>query len=249
MPLSVAGQPPYRAAAERAIAASRARSPVRSRDFKQQCPPMQHIKSFAQAQAAADLAYRYVRTYQERQLSPDVTQKHASLAPVAKAPTRPNPAVVFDIDATLLHDTDDVKTPARPIPSMVNLLNRLQSDGASIALVTARLDDASMRRDTESTLKTLGISGWKHLHLAPESARVNMAAVSHWKHKTRKEIAKKERGPIVLSVGDQWGDLIPLSTEKDIDDMDVAFGVRHAPYLLVRPHDGVTMWGLKLLDV
>lgn len=235
--------PPYRAPS------IRARSPVRSRDFRQQCPPVQHIKSFAQAQAAADLAYRYVRAYQERQLSPNVTQKHASLAPVSKAETRPKPAVVFDIDATLLHDTDDVKTPAKPIPSIVELLNRLQSDGASIALVTARLDDASMRRDTENTLKTLGISGWKHLHLAPESARVNMAAVSHWKHKTRNEIAKKERGPIVLSVGDQWGDLIPLSAEKDIDDMDEAFGVRHAPYLLVRPHDGVTMWGLKLLDV
>ena len=239
------------AAVPRGVAFSSASSPKRAtRDFRSQCPPVQHIKSFSEAQAAADLAYKYVRAYQERG-SAEHARKYAAAAPAAKAAKAAavKPTVVFDIDATLLHDSDSPKQPAKPIASMVDLLRKLQSHGVQIALVTARLDDSSMRLDTETTLRSLGISDCKHLHLAPEAARRNMAAVSHWKHKTRGEIAKKERGPIVLSVGDQWGDLIPLSAERDIDAMDEAFGVRHAPYLLVRPHDGVTMWGLKLLDI
>jgi hypothetical protein len=37
-----------------------------------------------------------------------------------------------------------------------------------------------------------------------------------------------------------------LSDDGDIESMDAYFRVEKEPYLLVRPEDGVSAWGLKL---
>ena len=205
------------------------------------------MRSFTDLGAAANLAYNFVKAYAQRAHAPALAKRHArSLTAVAAKAHLP--LVVFDIDATLLNESETNKGPAVPIRQTLELLSKLQKLGVHLALVTARLDEPQMRRDTEATLKTMGLQTWNHLLLAPAAARVNMAAVSRWKHSKRAELAKAMRQPVVLSVGDQWGDLLPLRADKDIDSMDAAFGVRHAPFQLVRPHDGYTMWGLKLLD-
>jgi hypothetical protein len=222
-------------------------SPKR-KEFKTHCPPLQHVQSFLFPQDAADIAYKYVNAYR-RLGSIELVHKHiAALSGVIdKGPQHSADIilVVFDIDATLLNETDDG---VKPIAAIVDLFMKLQKIGAYLVLVTARLDDQETRIQTEQSLRTIGIKTWKELWLAPASARINMAAVSRWKHSKRAEVAKKMHQPIVLSVGDQWGDLIPLSREKEIDNLDAAFDVKKSPYQLVLPHDGYTMWGLKLLD-
>ena len=206
---------------------------------------IQSVRSFSHPEPAADLAYKFVQAYTQRGKSAALAKQHARSLPSAQGTQAP--LVVFDIDATLVNESED-GCAAQPLDATLDLLKKLQKLGVHLALVTARLDEPQMRRDTEATLRKLGLSAWNHLLLAPETARVNMAAVSRWKHSKRAELARSLKQPVVLSVGDQWGDLLPLKADKDIDAMDAAFGVRHAPFQLVRPHDGYTMWGLKLLD-
>jgi predicted secreted acid phosphatase len=227
--------------------AASAASPQRKRALPTKPLAIQAVRSFTDLGAAANLAYNFVKAYAERAHAPKLAKQHARSLP-SVAPKAHLPLVVFDIDATLLNESETGKAPAVPIKQTLELLKKLQKLGVHLALVTARLEESQMRQDTERTLKALGLQPWNHLLLAPPAARVNMAAVSRWKHSKRAELARSLKQPVVLSVGDQWGDLLPLRADKDIDAMDSAFGVRHAPFQLVRPHDGFTMWGLKVLD-
>ena len=214
------------------------------------CPPIQIIARFATLAPAALMASQCVHAYVARGNVQRLTATHApllhkSLGGLSNANDqggRASPIVVFDIDDTLLSETTGK---VKPIESAIQLFNHLQNTGAYPVLVTARLNDTSMQRLTVSSLQKLGIRDWKELHLAPASARKSMTAVSKWKHSIRAATAKRMKQPVVLSVGDQWGDLLPLGADEDIDDMDEAFGVRE-PYQLVRPQDGYTLWGLKL---
>jgi len=206
---------------------------------------IQSVRSFSRAEPAAELAFKFVQAYTQHGKPLALAKQHARSLPSAQG--KAAPLVVFDIDATLVNESED-DSPAQPLEATLELLRKLQKLGVHLALVTARLDEPQMRRDTEATLRKLGLSSWHHLLLAPQSARGSMAAVSRWKHSKRAELARSLKQPVVLSVGDQWGDLLPLKADKDIDAMDTAFGVQHAPFQLVRPHDGYTMWGLKLLD-
>lgn len=229
--------------------------------FNAECPPVQHVMSFGSAESAAATALNYAKAYSALNGDIDLVRKHAdshfqylplqhlgksSSSTSATSATAKTILAVFDIDATLLNEDDDDKL--HPIQPLIDLHNKLIDMGAHTALITARLDKPDIRKHTEDSLEKLRVRGWNELHLSPSQVRKNMATVSRWKHATRGEIAKRKKQPIVLSVGDQWGDLIPLSQEKEIDDMDKAFGVRYSPYQLVRPYDGYTLWGLKLLD-
>jgi hypothetical protein len=211
------------------------------------CPPIQIIARFATLGPAALMASQCVHAYVARGNVQRLTATHApllhkSLGGLSSDESRTSPIVVFDIDDTLL---SEVTGKVQPIESAIQLFNQLQSAGAYSVLVTARLNDTSMQRMTASSLQKIGIRDWKELHLAPASARRSMTAVSKWKHSIRAAAARRMKQPVVLSVGDQWGDLLPLGADEDIDDMDEAFGVRE-PYQLVRPQDGYTLWGLKL---
>ena len=63
---------------------------------------------------------------------------------------------------------------------------------------------------------------------------------------TRKEIAQSYKCPITLSVGDQWGDCLVLNKDQDLETLDTIVGVESTPYILMRPHDQVSLWALKL---
>ena len=118
--------------------------------------------------------------------------------------------------------------------------------GVEIHLITARLDCKEMIEASKEEMKELGVK-YHSLTLAPPYARKNMASVSQWKMLTRKSIAKLDtHNPIVLTVGDQWGDMVVLKTDDNIDDLNDAFKVYEKPYVLCRPEDKVSLWGLKL---
>ena len=165
--------------------------------------------------------------------------------------TGPEPRLVavFDIDDTILRDRNDRFTLN---PAIVNLYNQLISIGVDTHLVTARANDAVTVKWTSDQLSILGIApaspgllGYASLHLAPESRRKSMTDVSQWKMEKRRDIGIRAHAPIVLTVGDQWGDMVVLSEDADIDALDAAFAPGK-PWKVVRPHDDVSLWGLKL---
>lgn len=149
---------------------------------------------------------------------------------------------VFDIDDTLIRDRSDHFTLN---PAVVRLFQSLVALGVEVHLVTARLADAETTAWTRDQLAEMGIAGYASLRLAPDRRRGSLADVSKWKMEQRRAIARAAGAPIVLTVGDQWGDMVTLDDDAHIDLLDVAVAPRQ-PWKVVRPNDGVSLWGLKL---
>lgn len=165
-----------------------------------------------------------------------------------KIKTQPKAVIVFDIDDTLLFDVQASSNRSQnviPHQVVVDLLLRLRQLETEIHLVTARLNDADYIKDTEKELESLGLS-YDTLTLAPAKARTSMSAVSLWKMQVRKRIASATGAPITLTVGDQWGDMVVLREDDQIDELDDQFAANSLPYIVLRPHDQVSLWGLKL---
>lgn len=69
-----------------------------------------------------------------------------------------------------------------------------------------------------------------------------MSDVSRWKATERSKYA-----PVLLTVGDQWSDIIVIENDDDIDALDAFLKTIDSPWLLVRPHDKIAEYGLKLM--
>ena len=163
--------------------------------------------------------------------------------------------IVADIDDTFVISDDAFgEEAALPLVAVVVLLQQLVAAlgrRVHIHFVTARLHDPHDSTTHEWTLDQLRkIRAPPHssLHLAPEAARVSRVAVSRWKFAVRKSIALAAHAPIVLTIGDQVSDLMPLDTEEGFERFEAQIGADTTPYALVRPGDGVSLWGLKLRD-
>ena len=202
------------------------------------------VRQFDDGKQAAKAALKLVEEYLK--LVPSQSQREKMIAKyahcVGKGGSQASAIAVFDIDDTLVFDMQPMSVPH---PAIVNLLQDLHNLGVSIHLVTARLDEPSMHDETLNELRRLGIK-YKSLHLAPAEARITMPHVSEWKMRTRRNIATEHSCAVTLTVGDQWGDMVVLEDEKSIDKLDREFGTRVLPYLIVRPEDNVSLWGLKL---
>jgi hypothetical protein len=156
----------------------------------------------------------------------------------------------FDIDDTILHDSDS-SSGIEPNFAVLQLLHRLFELNVDIHLITARRDDEEMRTLTLEELHgkdpQVNVKGmYKSLSMAPEKERENMSTISRWKMKCRKSIAQYYKCPITVSVGDQWGDCLVLNSDDDLDKLDDIVGVKDEPYVVMRPHDKVSLWALKL---
>lgn len=152
--------------------------------------------------------------------------------------------VAFDIDDTLVRAAD-----GRAIGPMVELCAQLMARRIACHFITGRLDDAGgqMHLSTISQLAQLGMrvgTSYDSLILAPAAARVTMSALSQWKRDQRSAIVIGVRGVtaervraanlkasislllpqpmLLLSIGDQWGDMLPLGTDFDISSLDAA---------------------------
>jgi hydroxymethylpyrimidine pyrophosphatase-like HAD family hydrolase len=199
---------------------------------------------------ALKLVLAYTLEVQDAETKEHLAEKYAPEVLGRKISRRKNAraVVVFDIDDTLLFDVQVASARSQniiPHQIVVDLLLRLRQLGAEIHLVTARLHDAAYFKETEKELKTLGIV-YNSLTLAPQKARVDMSSVSLWKMQIRKKIASETRGPITLTIGDQWGDMVVLTEDEQIDEYDEKFAANSVPYIVLRPADKVSLWGLKL---
>jgi hypothetical protein len=213
------------------------------------------VAQYADGAAAVTHALRLVVTYMLRvQAHDEVAREYAPLAVRGHAREAAHPPgsalLVFDIDDTLLFDVGEDAPRAQtviPHQDVVDLMRRTHQLGAEIHLVTARLNDREMVAETRHELERLGLDGlYASLTLAPARARTSMAAVSRWKMAQRRRIASERRCAVTLTVGDQWGDMVALDDDDDIDMLDDRFAAHTMPYILVRPRDTVSLWGLKL---
>lgn len=206
---------------------------------------MQVIASFSDPREAVVQALSQVLAYRESGDPAKLAAQYAKdIAPfVTERAVAKKPLVVFDIDDTLINDKKDAFILN---PAVVALYDGLVKEGANVHLVSARNNDKDTLQWSKDQLKVLGIEGYAGLWHAPSKWRNTMAKISEWKRDQRKALAKQYKSPVILTVGDQWGDSLPLSSDGDIDLMDKEFKTKRTPWLLLRPLDGVSLWGLKL---
>jgi hypothetical protein len=174
--------------------------------------------------------------------------KNVTLKKHSSSSSTKNGVAVFDIDDTvLLDDSSTSRNVTIPNSMIIELFKKLKNLDIEIHFVTARLKCDEMIEETKKELETLGLEGlYDTLSLAPQNHRKNLATISLWKMNQRKKIAEKSNQCIILSVGDQWGDLIVIKSENDIKTFDDKYRSYSAPYIVIRSNDGVTLWGLKL---
>lgn len=120
---------------------------------------------------------------------------------------------IFDLDETVLHYYGDGMHDCK-IPKCVrSLLGYLRDNGVQIFFITARREN--MRDETEKTLDKLGI--WDpeqdKIFLKPDDFPKNRSSV--FKSRMRKQIQKNNYF-ILLNVGDQFSDLIPVHYWKQM---------------------------------
>lgn len=163
--------------------------------------------------------------------------QHATQLLTEKASGRADQHVVFDIDDTLIFD-DNRQTPNVQIK---HLLDVVRAYGYKVHLVTARQRSADVSRWTREELRRQGIQ-YDTLALAPESARATLASVAKWKHSQR-----SKHQPCVMSIGDQWGDILLIESDVHLESLNKVHDVRSTPWLIMEPQDKVTLYGFKLM--
>ena len=216
------------------------------------------LQKYDDPQEAVTHALKLVHSYMELDSKDSIAKKYTpNIFNRLKSVRKTSAIVCFDIDDTLIFDVSNVRNPKKINPNLhvIKLMERLSQLGAEIHLITARVNDPDFIIETKKELELYGIfeneSGrpgalYKSLTLAPNRVRTTMASISNWKMVIRKRIATACKRSITLTVGDQWGDMVVLKHENQIDQFDKEHSVHEKPFIILRPQDGVSLWGLKL---
>ena len=149
-----------------------------------------------------------------------------------------HPAVVFDIDATLLFNTQNNQCEGVQHCPMVALYNLCLKNNIAIFLITARTIGG--RSFTEKQLECLKLRNYKRLFLRPPSYR-SWEDIAAYKSHAR-DIIRNHGYNILLNAGDQWSDLI-ASTQSCLDSLE---RTKTSPFMLVSPIVEDVRWCLKL---
>jgi len=159
----------------------------------------------------------------------------------ARARGAPAPAVIMDIDDTLVHDKSDGWTANEPVIALFHFAREL---GAPVHLITARAEDPAVRAWTEDQLRALGLAGYQSLQLLRDADRDTVVTVSRGKRRLRDRVVRGGGGaPAALTVGDQWTDATEIASDRELDALDAEF---RGPYVVGRCEDGTCRWFLKL---
>lgn len=107
------------------------------------------------------------------------------------------PAVVFDIDATLVHEQ-------ATIPSVLRLYETAKALGAARFIITARSDDG--RTYTRNELRRHGIEEPRHLFMHPRHAPCSSSAEAGQAKEAARRRIEKRGYSVILNVGDAFHD-------------------------------------------
>ena len=105
---------------------------------------------------------------------------------------KPNQAVVFDIDDTLIDSLT-----RRPIKIVMNMYNYCVERGYTIYIITARTHNEPNLKRTLEELQSIGVTKG-NLYMRPSGRNSSL-----WKRDTRKNILEE----VVMSIGDKHGDI------------------------------------------
>lgn len=171
---------------------------------------------------------------------------HESLDKIIDAADPTKYSIVFDIDETLLFPDKRLKRQRLNTP-LVRLYRKVIKAGFQVFLVTARPDTGDNTLLTLKELKRDGIDLYTGLYMLPHGRSRSAKSVGTFKHETRLAIAKRTKRKILLTVGDQWTDVMPVHSKRSIESLDQKYGKKM--FLLIKkPSTGVE-WGLKLPDL
>lgn len=159
-------------------------------------------------------------------------------------PRCPSPAVVFDVDETLLlnHPSDDGRF--RPNPSVVELYNYASSAGAIPYVVTARRKSPWSVAFLRKQLNEIGANQPKKIYMVNKDYD-NDSSASRFKRDARGRIQDRHNKQILLNVGDQCSDMFltgEFSTENSIFERQLGPSLS---YGLIDPTDPALL-SLKL---
>lgn len=135
-----------------------------------------------------------------------------------KMKTVTNPAVVFDVDSTLLEKQNGQ---FRRIESIHDVWLYCQENAIQCHIVTARLDFQEGRSELRRVLRELklGPSKFSSMHMRPEYIGIRSKDLSNFKQECRDKICKDYNVTIIANIGDNWHDLVgPLHSLKSLDD-------------------------------
>ena len=110
------------------------------------------------------------------------------------------PAVMFDIDDTLLYIPKNGQ-PLKPIVSIIRLLNYCLNNEITVIIITAR--DSRSTKETKDELKKWNI-GYNYLYLR-QSPKDDY---QYFKNDIKKEYSEKYGFDIIMSVGDNDIDIV-----------------------------------------
>lgn len=128
-----------------------------------------------------------------------------------------NPAVVFDVDSTLIErDHNDFKR-IDPIYKVFDFCQRMN---IPCHIVTARLDCSDGKQELSRVMKHMNMkmSKFKSAYMRPRNLEINAKSLERFKSSCREKI--HQRGyTVIANIGDNWHDLGYLSHSlKYLDD-------------------------------
>lgn len=129
----------------------------------------------------------------------------------------PKPAIVLDVDGTVLKNYDnDV---AKCVVGFRSFVEACVGAGIAVFIVTARPDSPSNRRWTERQLEACGL--WRHItHMYMREEHEDNGP---FKYESREHI-RHAGYTIMLSVGDQFLDLARKQPKGELDNHEVWVG-------------------------
>ena len=176
--------------------------------------------------------YELTSSYDFREIEPQL----ASVLEHADS----NDFVVLDIDDTVLTYVPPGHSLVPVYPGMT-ALRYANFNNLTVFYVTARVESRANRDKTLRDLADVGIyphSG--QLFMRPATV-TTWSGIGSFKYQTRMRLESRTGGRCILSVGDQWTDLVAMP-EARIELMRRRFGT--SSYMLYKDHSG--RWSLKL---
>jgi hypothetical protein len=131
------------------------------------------------------------------------------------APLAPKPAVIFDIDGTLINNNTNGNP--KCVCAFRNMVRACASYSIAIFVVTARPDEPRNRQWTERQLASCAIEPVEQLFMRPEDADF-----AKCKYEAREQI-RAQGFQVLLSIGDQWADCA-LDEHRDLSDKSTYIG-------------------------
>ena len=152
----------------------------------------------------------------------------------------PEDFVVFDIDDTVLSGMGDTVT---PVHSGLELVQAAHDRGLGVYYVTARPEFPRNRRQTYEDLESVGIVNPAMVVMRPRSV-TSWYGIGKFKQQARDMIQKLHGGKCVLTAGDRFTDIFPMTVEE-MDQMNSVLGRNmYSLFKLL----GSDEWGLKLIE-